>query len=80
MSKELKTQLILQCKETVGNDLGGRRPLNIAVIGPAGCGNSSFLNTIFASFQNSERARWREIAKMGDYGGHGIQETSRLRM
>jgi len=31
MSKELKTQLILQCKETVGNDLGGRRPLNIAV-------------------------------------------------
>jgi hypothetical protein len=31
MSKELKTQLIQQCKDTVGNDLDGRRPLNIAV-------------------------------------------------
>jgi predicted GTPase len=45
MSKELKTQLIQQCKDTVGNDLDGRRPLNIAVIGPPGCGKSSFLNT-----------------------------------
>jgi hypothetical protein len=34
MSKELKTKLLQQCKDTVGNDLGGRRPLNIAVIGP----------------------------------------------
>lgn len=80
MSKELKTQLIQQCKDTVGNDVGGRRPLNIAVIGPPGCGKSSFLNTIFASFKNNDRACWREIAEMGDYGGHGIQETSRLRM
>jgi predicted GTPase len=80
MSKKLKTQLILQCKETVGNDLHGRKPLNIAVIGPPGCGKSSFLNTIFASFKDNDSACWREIAKMGDYGGHGIQETSRLRM
>ena len=80
MSKELKTQLILQCKDTVGNDLDERRPLNIAVIGPPGCGKSSFLNTIFASFKNNDRACWREIAKMGDYGKHDIQETSRLRM
>ena len=68
MSKKLKTKL------------GGGRPLNIAVIGPSGCGKSSFLNTIFASFKNSERACWREIAKMGDYGAQDFQETSRLRM
>ena len=80
MSKELKTQLIQQCKDTVGNDVGGRRPLNIAVIGPPGCGKSSFLNTIFASFKNNDRACWREIVKTGDYGEHDIQETSRLRM
>jgi predicted GTPase len=80
MSKELKTKLLQQCNDTVGNNLGGRRPLNIAVIGPPGCGKSSFLNTIFASFKNNDSACWREIAKAGDYGGHGIQETSRLRM
>jgi predicted GTPase len=80
MSKERKSQLILQCRHIVGNDLDGRRPLNIAVIGPPGCGKSSFLNTIFASFKNNDRACWREIAKAGEYGGHGIQETSRFRM
>lgn len=80
MSKELKTQLIQQCKDTVGNDVGGRRPLNIAVIGPPGCGKSSFLNTIFASFKNNDRDCWREVAKAGDYGELDIQMTSRLRM
>jgi predicted GTPase len=79
-SKELKTQLIEQCMKTVGNDLDGRRPLNIAVMGPPGCGKSSFLNTIFACFKNNHSACWNEIAKMEDYGGHGIQETSSLRM
>jgi predicted GTPase len=79
MSKELKTELILQCNDIVGNDLDGRRPLNIAVIGPPGCGKSSFLNTLFASFKNNNNACWREIAKMGDYGGQDFQETSRLR-
>ena len=80
MSKELKTQLILQCKDTLSNDLDGRRPLNIAVIGPPGCGKSSFLNTIFASFKNNDKACWKEIAKAGDYGQRDIQKTSRLRM
>jgi predicted GTPase len=79
MSKELKSKLIIQCQETVGNDLHGQTPLNIAVIGPPGCGKSSFLNTIFASFKNNNNACWREIAKMGDYGGQDLQETSRLR-
>jgi predicted GTPase len=76
----VKDKLILQCKATVGNDLGGGRPLNIAVIGPPGCGKSSFLNTIFASLKNSKKACWRDIAKMGDYGDQDFQETSRLRM
>ena len=80
MSKEQKTQLILQCQQIVGKDLDGRRPLNIAVIGPPGCGKSSFLNTIFASFKNNDKACWRETAKAADYGGHDIQETLRLRM
>jgi ABC-type transport system involved in cytochrome bd biosynthesis fused ATPase/permease subunit len=60
--------------------LDGRRPLNIAVIGPPGCGKSSFLNTIFASFKNNDKACWKEIAKAGDYGEQDIQKTSRLRM
>ena len=80
MSKELKTQLILQCNDTLSNDLDGRRPLNIAVIGPPGPGKSSFLNTIFASFKNNDKACWREIAKAGNYGKQDIQKTSRLRM
>ena len=80
MSKELKKKLIEQCKEIVGNELDGRRPLNIAVIGPPGCGKSSFLNTIFASFNDNGRARWREVARMGDFGEHDIQLTSCLRM
>ena len=80
MSKPLKSQLILQCQHIVGNDLDGRRPLNIAVIGPPGCGKSSFLNTIFASFNNTGNAHWREVARVADYGGHGIQKTLCLRM
>jgi predicted GTPase len=80
MSQELKTKLLQQCKDIVGNNLGGRRPLNIAVIGPPGCGKSSFLNTIFASFKNNDKACWKEIAKEGDYGKQDIQKTSRLRM
>ena len=68
MSKERKTKLILQCRHIVGNDLDGRGPLNIAVIGPPGCGKSSFLNTIFASFNDNYRACWREAAKAGCYG------------
>jgi predicted GTPase len=80
MSKTRKSELILQCQQIVGNDLDGRRPLNIAVIGPPGCGKSSFLNTVFASFKNKDRDYWREIATAADYGGHDIQETLRLRM
>jgi hypothetical protein len=41
---------------------------------------SSFLNTIFASFKNNDKACWKEIAKAGDYGQQDIQKTSRLRM
>jgi predicted GTPase len=80
MSKELKNKLIKQCNDIVGKELDGRRPLNIAVIGPPGCGKSSLLNTIFASFNNIDSARWREVAKEGDYGEHGIQKTSCFRM
>ena len=80
MSKTRKSELILQCQQIVGNDLDGRRPLNIAVIGPPGCGKSSFLNTVFASFKNKDTDYWREIATAADYGGHDIQETLRLRM
>jgi predicted GTPase len=81
MSNKLKEELILQCQTAVGNDLDGRRSLNIAVIGPPGCGKSSLLNTIFASFRKSKNSGcWKEIAKMGDYGFRDIQETSGLRM
>ena len=80
MNRHLKTELIQQCRNSVGNERYGRSPLNIAVIGPPGCGKSSFLNTVFASFKNKDRDYWREIATAADYGGHDIQETLRLRM
>ena len=80
MSRDLKTKLVLQCMDIVGNDMDGRRPLNIAVIGTPGCGKSSFLNTIFASFNENHRACWRNVAKEGDFGEQGIQKTSCLRM
>jgi predicted GTPase len=56
MSPEYHVQ---HCMDTVGNELDGRRPLNIAVIGPPGCGKSSFLNTTFASFKNNDSAMLR---------------------
>ena len=80
MNRHLKTELIQQCRNSVGNERYGRSPLNIAVIGPPGCGKSSFLNTIFASFNDNYRACWREVAKAEYYGGHGFQRTSRFRM
>ena len=80
MGEELKNKLIKQCKDIVGKELDGRRPLTIAVIGPPGCGKSSFLNTIFASFNDNDGACWREVAKVGDFGENDIQQTSCLRM
>ena len=54
--------------------------LNIAVIGPPGCGKSSFLNIVFASFNDD---CWREIAICGEFGNHegtmGMQVTQRFK-
>ena len=80
MSKELKRKLVQQCRHIVGNERYGRSQLNIAVIGPPGCGKTSFLNSIFASFNKNDRACWRNVAKAGYFGEHGIQKTSCLRM
>ncbi|CAC5382381.1 unnamed protein product [Mytilus coruscus] len=72
-----KQELLRDCKcltESV------RKPLNVAIIGPPGCGKSSFLNTVFASL-NSDR--WYEYAKCGYFGNHedvmGMQITRHLR-
>ncbi|CAC5399978.1 unnamed protein product [Mytilus coruscus] len=65
-----KLNLIYECQHLVGNDRSGRLPLNIAVIGAPGCGKSSFLNTVFASFNTDS---WREIAPIGFYKILGSQ-------
>lgn len=72
-----KQELLQDCKiltESV------RKPLNVAVIGPPGCGKSSFLNTVFASLSSN---RWYEYAKCGYFGNHedvmGMQITRHLR-
>ncbi|XP_071127886.1 uncharacterized protein [Mytilus edulis] len=72
-----KQELLHDCKHLTES---AKKPLNVAVIGPPGCGKSSFLNTLFASL-NSDR--WYEYAKSGKFGNHegvmGMQVTRRLR-
>ncbi|XP_063414463.1 uncharacterized protein LOC134696545 [Mytilus trossulus] len=74
---ERKQELLQDCKRLTECV---RKPLNVAIIGPPGCGKSSFLNTVFASL-NSDR--WYEYAKIGKFGNHegvmGMQVTRRLR-
>ena len=70
-----KQKLINICQTTVGTKSDGRRPLNIAIIGPPGCGKSSFLNTIFASFSDE---KWKELAEHGSSGETGRQTSTLL--
>ncbi|CAG2210711.1 unnamed protein product [Mytilus edulis] len=65
-----KLRLLSKCRKLVGNNRQGRSPLNIAVIGQTGCGKSSFLNTVFASFNTDS---WWEIAKSGFFKIEGPQ-------
>ena len=60
-----KQKLINICQKEVGTKSDGRRPLNIAIIGPPGCGKSSLLNSIFASFSDE---KWKELAEHGSSG------------
>lgn len=69
-----KQKLIKICQTAVGTKSDGRRPLNIAIIGPPGCGKSSFLNTIFASFSDE---KWEELAEHGS-SGETDRQTSTL--
>ena len=69
-----KQKLIKICQREVGTKSDGRQPLNIVIIGPPGCGKSSLLNTIFASFSDE---KWKELAEHGDSGELGRQ-TSRF--
>ncbi|XP_076072072.1 uncharacterized protein LOC143043779 [Mytilus galloprovincialis] len=66
----VKLRLLSECQSLVGNDRQGRSPLNIAVIGQIGCGKSSFLNTIFTSFNTD---CWRDIATSGFFKIEGPQ-------
>ncbi|XP_052062883.1 uncharacterized protein LOC127702640 [Mytilus californianus] len=63
------------CQDEVGTIYHGKRPLNIVIIGVPGCGKSSLLNTIFASFSDE---RWKPIALQGNYGKLGKQFTQSL--
>ncbi|XP_052076024.1 uncharacterized protein LOC127714103 [Mytilus californianus] len=71
-----KQELLWNCKGKVGKFGQGKDPLVIAVIGPPGCGKSSFLNTIFAAFSHDH---WSEHAKYGEFGRRGKQVTRRLK-
>ncbi|XP_052062879.1 uncharacterized protein LOC127702638 isoform X5 [Mytilus californianus] len=70
-----KQKLIEICQKEVGTISSGKRPLNIAIIGSHGCGKSSLLNTIFASFSDE---KWKELAAHGSYGGLGKQISQNL--
>ncbi|CAC5388581.1 unnamed protein product [Mytilus coruscus] len=70
-----KQKLIKICQKEVGTISSGKRPLNIAIIGSHGCGKSSLLNTIFASFSDE---KWKELAAHGSHGGLGKQISQNL--
>ncbi|XP_052062882.1 uncharacterized protein LOC127702639 [Mytilus californianus] len=70
-----KQKLIKICQNEAGTISSGKRPLNIAIIGSHGCGKSSFLNTIFASFSDG---KWKEMTQQGSYGGLGKQISQSL--
>nr|XP_022292955.1 uncharacterized protein LOC111103782 isoform X2 [Crassostrea virginica] len=53
----------------------GERTLNIALIGPSGCGKFSFCNSVMTAFCIEG---WRERAMVGHYGGRGRQVTHHL--
>ncbi|XP_046553093.1 uncharacterized protein LOC124262629 isoform X2 [Haliotis rubra] len=65
--KKYQERIISNCK-----DKNRIRPLNVAVIGPAGVGKSSLVNTIAASFSDDT---WREYAYSGNHGGGSDQIT-----
>lgn len=73
-----KLKLINECQKLVGNDIFLKSPLNIAVIGHPGCGKSSFLNTVFTSFNTDS---WRELAPVGLFNldGQQLHVTERFR-
>ncbi|XP_063416128.1 uncharacterized protein LOC134697770 [Mytilus trossulus] len=71
-----KQELLWNCKGKAGKVGQGKQPLVIAVIGPPGCGKSSFLNTIFAAFSHD---CWTENAKHGEFGSRDKQVTKRLK-
>ena len=75
-----KQELFSDCMLLAGDESTGRKPLNIAIIGPPGCGKSAFLNTVFASFNND---CWFEFAKSGEFGNlegvMGMQISNRLK-
>ena len=72
-----KQKLIKICQRELGTKSDGHRPLNIAIIGPPGCGKSSLLNTIFASFSDEN---WVELAAHGSTVELGKQISSCLIM
>nr|XP_022291792.1 uncharacterized protein LOC111103078 [Crassostrea virginica]XP_022291793.1 uncharacterized protein LOC111103078 [Crassostrea virginica]XP_022291794.1 uncharacterized protein LOC111103078 [Crassostrea virginica] len=57
-------------------EIGGKT-LNIALIGPPGCGKSSFCNSVLTAFSVEG---WREWTTTGHYGGLAEQVTHHLRV
>ncbi|CAC5393360.1 unnamed protein product [Mytilus coruscus] len=70
-----KQKLIKTCQDGVGTISSGKRPLNIAIIGPPGVGKSSLLNTIFASFSDNS---WNQVANYGSFYKMDKQISQRL--
>ncbi|CAC5416303.1 unnamed protein product [Mytilus coruscus] len=65
-----KIKLIHNCQEFVVSNTSVRSPLNIAVIGQPGAGKSSFLNTVFASFNTDS---WLKNAPFSYFKQAGLQ-------
>ncbi|XP_033757878.1 uncharacterized protein LOC117340234 [Pecten maximus] len=67
-----RTTLIAELLEKVGKDYKCP-PVNIVLVGPPGCGKSSFINSFAASIANK---CWQEFAYSGRLGTGGTSQTT----
>ncbi|XP_063409103.1 uncharacterized protein LOC134692575 [Mytilus trossulus] len=71
-----KLELIGKLKKTVGTVQTGKKNLNVVVIGTAGCGKSSFINTALTSFRQD---KWRLYSTVGKSSGNTTNITQHFK-
>ncbi|OWF45710.1 hypothetical protein KP79_PYT01529 [Mizuhopecten yessoensis] len=73
MSEQQRLNLQEELRRNIGKLEGGKSSLNIALIGPTGCGKSSLINTFAASIATDH---WHQYA----HGGAGVDTQTTVRL